>query len=59
MYTMKLYPYNSILLFHHILVLHNHTKTDTYLRYDKTRVTSYELQVTSCELRVTRYEFKA
>ena len=28
-----LHPYNTIWLFHHILVLHNHTKTHTWLFY--------------------------
>ena len=27
MYTMKLYPYKTILLFRHILIMYNHTKT--------------------------------
>ena len=28
-----LYPYNTVLLFHHIFVIHNHSKTHTSLSY--------------------------
>ena len=33
MHTMKLYPYNTILFFHHIFVLHYNTKTHTLIFY--------------------------